>query len=120
MSGETEALLNLAASWRKENPLAIGAVGKGVVVIFEGEVAGWVDEVRNPEAWRPGCVAIGPDGRYRYVAVGGNDYDGAREWAGVCRRCNDRIFAELDETFHTFGLCTDCCDDVTKEVSHAG
>ncbi len=30
----------------------------GVVVLFEGEVQGWVNTQRNPENWRPCCIAV--------------------------------------------------------------
>jgi len=29
----------------------------GVVVIFGNEVAGWMNELRDPQHWEPGCVA---------------------------------------------------------------
>lgn len=53
---------------------------KGVVVInTAGEACGWVNELRNPESWEPGCVAVDADGN-RWLATGGNAYDGAEEW----------------------------------------
>ncbi|MEM5403929.1 MULTISPECIES: hypothetical protein [Paraburkholderia] len=38
-------------------------VGKGgVVVFFQGEVQGWVNQLRNPEHWQPGCIAVDEQG----------------------------------------------------------
>lgn len=51
----------------------------GVVVIFRSKIAGWMDELRNPEHWEPGCIAIDQDGK-RYLSVGGNSYEGADKW----------------------------------------
>ena len=51
----------------------------GVVIFYFGELQGWMNELRDPQRWQPGCVAITPD-ELVYVSVGGNDYDGAREW----------------------------------------
>lgn len=65
-----------AQKWREEN----GYTGEGVVVvIYDGEIQGWVNELRNPESWRPGCVAIDENGN-RWIATCGNDYDGAQIW----------------------------------------
>jgi hypothetical protein len=62
--------------WRHEN----GYHGKGgVVVVCGDEVQGWVNELRNPEHWRPGCIAV-TEGGTCYEALGGNDYDGAKHW----------------------------------------
>ncbi len=44
-------LIDDARRYRERDAL----VGKGgVVVFFEGEVQGWVNQLRNPEHWRPG------------------------------------------------------------------
>jgi hypothetical protein len=55
---------------------------RGVVVIFEGEVAGWMDTLRDPNHWMPGCIAVDVDGN-TWLATGGNDYDGATHWDPV-------------------------------------
>lgn len=52
----------------------------GVVVIFNHEVSGWMNELRNPEKWTPGCVAVDADNN-EFLAIGGNAYSGADEWA---------------------------------------
>lgn len=51
----------------------------GVITIHQGEVQGWSNELRNPEHWAPGCVAVDRDGN-QWEAVGGNEHDGATEW----------------------------------------
>ena len=54
----------------------------GVVVIFDNDVSGWMNELRDPQSWEPGCSAINEDGQ-KWVAVGGNAYDGAERWEPV-------------------------------------
>lgn len=54
----------------------------GVITIYQGEVQGWSNELRNPERWRPGCIAVDSNDN-QWVAVGGNDYDGANEWKAL-------------------------------------
>lgn len=66
----------IAKKWRK----FWGYKGKGgVVVVFEGEVAGWMSELRDPEKWRPGCLAVDQDDNI-WIARGGNDMAGASSW----------------------------------------
>jgi hypothetical protein len=50
-----------------------------VIVLFNGEVQSWVDELRNPEHWQPGCVAIDEQGR-SWTTIAGNERDGALMW----------------------------------------
>lgn len=53
---------------------------KGVVVMNQsGEACGWVNELRNPEHWEPGCIAIDLDGNC-WLATGGDSYNGAEQW----------------------------------------
>lgn len=68
--------LETAHLWRAQN----GYIGRGgVIVIFDGLAQGWVNELRNPETWRPGCIAVDETG-YSWIAVGGDDQDGASKW----------------------------------------
>jgi hypothetical protein len=69
----------MAKRWRKHN----GYTDKGgVVIIHKRKVQGWVNELRDPQHWCPGCLAIDTaDNQWR--AVGGNDYDGAAEWQPI-------------------------------------
>jgi hypothetical protein len=62
--------------WREEN----GYSGRGgVIVLFEGNVQSWVDALRNPEHWQPGCIAIDEKGG-SWTAIAGNQNDGALLW----------------------------------------
>jgi len=51
----------------------------GVVILHEGEVAGWMNELRSPDGWVPGAIAIDSDGK-EWIATGGDEYNGAQEW----------------------------------------
>ncbi|WP_244108037.1 hypothetical protein [Burkholderia diffusa] len=67
--------LDEARRWREQ----CNYVGKGgVVVLFQGEVQGWVNELRNHEHWQPGCVAVDEQGHSSTIA--GNERDGALMW----------------------------------------
>lgn len=69
----------IAAQWRQDN----GYVDKGgVIIIYRDQVQGWVNELRDPSSWRPGCIAVDSDDN-QWLAVGGNEYDGAAEWQAV-------------------------------------
>lgn len=67
-------ITNIANNYRNET----GRCG-GVVVVYDGEVSGWVNELRNPEHWMPGCIAVDTDGN-QFKAIGGNESDGADYW----------------------------------------
>ena len=62
----------------------------GVIVIVGSRSAGWMNavavgwmnELRDPQNWEPGCLAVDCDGRV-FESIGGNAQDGAREWAEV-------------------------------------
>lgn len=57
-----------------------GLVGKGgVVVMYNTDVCGWCDTLRNPEHWRPGCLAIDEAGN-QWVSQGGTAQGGAQRW----------------------------------------
>lgn len=69
----------IAKRWRDE----YGYKGKGgVVVIHQGTANGWVNGLRDPQHWQPGCVAVAEDGTC-HQAVGGTAYDGAARWQQV-------------------------------------
>lgn len=66
----------IASRWRSTN----GYTDKGgVIILHEKKVQGWVNKLRNPESWMPGCIAVKENGDC-YVAQGGNRYDGAERW----------------------------------------
>ncbi|MBD8599001.1 antirestriction protein ArdR [Pseudomonas sp. CFBP 8772] len=58
-----EALRSTAAKWRAGNQ----EHREGVVLVWDGEVYGWKDELRDPASERPG----------------GDDYNGAKAWVAV-------------------------------------
>jgi len=75
----TVKIVDAAQQWR----VKFGYVGRGgVIVLFDGDAQGWVNELRNPEHWRPGCVAVDEVG-CSWIAVGGNERDGAKAWMPV-------------------------------------
>lgn len=53
----------------------------GVVVIYKGEAVGWMNELRDPQEWKPGCFAVDEQGNI-FRAIGG-DEDSAKEWGQV-------------------------------------
>lgn len=68
--------VEVAERWRDEK----GYRGRGgVVVIFNGSADAWVDKLRNPDHWQPGCIAVDENGR-TWTAIGGTKQDGALMW----------------------------------------
>jgi hypothetical protein len=69
-------LFDVAQNWRKLN----GYLDRGgVLVFFDGVVQGWVNVLRNPEHWQPGCIAVDERGR-TWTATGGDGQHGAAKW----------------------------------------
>jgi len=66
----------LAIKYRANHPEEAG----GVVMITNGQVYGWKDQLRDPRSEAPGAVAVSSEGQI-FVAAGGNNYDGAEYWA---------------------------------------
>jgi len=61
----------------------INQVGTGgVVVFFNGELQGWVNELRDPQQWMAGCIAIDEAGR-RWQTIAGDNYNGALTWLRI-------------------------------------
>ena len=71
----------IADQYRKQELLPMD---RGGVIIFNGNVQGWVDKLRDPQSWCPGCIAVDQEGN-EWVATGGNDYDGAKEWTPLAQ-----------------------------------
>lgn len=86
----------------------------GVVIVFQDQVGGWVNELRDPQLWEPGCIAVDLEGN-QWVATGGNDYDGAVRWEAIPATNTETILKQpaqwaIDEL-------KQLCDDVVKTCS---
>ena len=52
-----------APRWREQ----WGYIGRcGVIVLFDSEVQSWVNQLRNPEHWQPGCIVVDEEGKTDY------------------------------------------------------
>lgn len=51
----------------------------GVVVFHNGKAVSWVNELRNPESWEPGVIAMNQQGQF-WRAMGGDARNGAQRW----------------------------------------
>jgi hypothetical protein len=71
-------LLELAQEYRESWNLP----GHGVIVFHDGAPQGWVNELRNPESWCPGCIALTRSGS-AYRSEGGTEATGALSWQPV-------------------------------------
>ena len=71
---------DIAAKWRSKQPE--NRAKTGVVLIWDGEVYGWKNCLRDAIHERPNAVAVDEQGRV-FRAEGGNDYDGAKCWVVV-------------------------------------
>lgn len=68
--------LTAAHLWREQ----WGYVGRGgVVVLLDGQVQSWVNELRNPEHWQPGCLAFDEAGR-GWITIASTAQGGALMW----------------------------------------
>lgn len=91
MNTEYKAAVKIANEYRAESGTAGGAV-----IIYNNEVAGWQDELRDPQHWVPGCLAIvGED--LVFIAMDGNDDEGAKNWEAVAieHQHNEKTKGEL-------------------------
>ena len=67
----------IAVAWRATQPEPRRS--SGVVLVWDGQVYGWKDALREPQHERPGAVAVDVNGRV-WIAEGGNDANGAKQW----------------------------------------
>ena len=69
-------LISRAETYRADHNLYKNA---GVVVFNGTEPQSWVDDLRDPHHWQPGCIAVDGQGQH-WIATGGNKRDGAKRW----------------------------------------
>lgn len=68
--------IQVAHHWR----IREGYVGRGgVVVVFDGRAAGWMNELRDPQNWEPGCIGV-DEAENTWTATGGDPQTGATRW----------------------------------------
>ncbi len=67
----------IAKKWREE--YGGKSCKGGLIVICNGVAQGWINELRDPNHWEPGCIVVDESGQ-GWVAVGGTDRDGAERW----------------------------------------
>ncbi len=70
---------SLAEYWREETGHRYQG---GLVIVFRGEATGWINELRDPNHWQPGVIAVDEHGN-QYQSFGGDEYYGARSWGCV-------------------------------------
>ncbi len=69
-----------ARKWYAQSPSYRGR--DGVVVVFDGRVAGWCDALRDPNHWEPNCIAVSENGDC-HIAEGGDSNRGAARWTPI-------------------------------------
>ncbi|MFU2512473.1 hypothetical protein [Pseudoalteromonas sp. ASV78] len=77
LQAETQQLIDIAKKYRKDNSHIPGG---GFVIVGRNGAQGWtgtLDSTANN--YMPGVWAIDESGN-KYLAIGGNDYDGADSW----------------------------------------
>ncbi|MHC8347730.1 antirestriction protein ArdR [Pseudomonas sp. RT6P73] len=78
MSRLIDALNATVVKWRAGNQDRRG----GVVLVWDGQVYGWKNCLRDAIHERPGAYAVDEDGHV-FVAEGGDEYNGAKCWVVV-------------------------------------
>lgn len=66
----------------------------GVVVFWDGQVQGWMDFLRDPQDWQPGCIAVCVFSGRQWLATGGDSYNGSKEWTPF-QASQDLIFDDV-------------------------
>jgi hypothetical protein len=73
---EIETLQKTAQHWRESNQCHQG----GIVLVWQGAVYGWKNELRDPQHEQPGAFAVDSAGKV-FIAEGGDPYNGAIRWS---------------------------------------
>lgn len=68
--------VKISQAWRIANA---EHAQSGIVLIWNDEVYGWKNCLRDAQHERPGAIAVDVTGNI-FIAEGGNDYDGAKAW----------------------------------------
>lgn len=77
-------LLKIANDYRNQNKDTHAfMLNSGYVIVYEGSACSWRDSVRNPETEKPNAYLVGLSEDEIYLAKGGDDYNGASDWAKV-------------------------------------
>ena len=71
---QVTAAVVLAAKWREDSDYT-----GGWVLVWGGLVQGWSDSIPPAHEWRPDTIIVDVDDDV-YMAWGGTDQDGAKEW----------------------------------------
>nr|AGH89375.1 hypothetical protein [uncultured bacterium] len=85
-----EEIRNIAASWRLANQENPG----GVVLVWQGAVYGWKDELRDAKDEQPGAFAVDASGKV-FIAEGGDDYNGAERWVAAPDSDSSSVWPDL-------------------------
>ena len=70
------SVIEIAHAWLEQTEYA---GRKGFVVLYDGEVSGWMSKLHNSRSYRPGCIAVSEAGE-SWTAIGGNYEAGALMW----------------------------------------
>lgn len=80
-----KSLLKKSENYRKKK---YGTPEGGAVVFVRKNIGGrwaacgWVNTIRDPNHWEPGCIAIDSAGNV-WETRGGDNWNGAVEWAAI-------------------------------------
>ena len=77
MDNRTKQAIRVALKYRQDEQEQ-----GGIVLVWAGQVYGWKNALRDPQHERPGVMAVDADGVV-WLAVGGNDHDGAKSWTSA-------------------------------------
>ncbi len=80
---DAQTAIEAAMTWRAANPEHMLT---GIVLVWDGEVYGWKDRLRDPQHERPGVLAVDVRGHV-WQAIGGTYQDGARAWDEIEQPC---------------------------------
>ncbi|MCY1529245.1 hypothetical protein D9M68_643790 [compost metagenome] len=78
MIHDFDGLCAAAALWRSGHPEHNG----GVVLLWQSQVYGWKNCLRDASHERPGVYAVDEAGHI-FIAEGGDEYSGAKCWVAV-------------------------------------